>query len=88
MENEQDRIGIDPSEENLRTPNRQRDLATQHAGTQSVEAHTKEYESWNYYTVHIETSLAKYLRDLGDGEITKGVKIVTRFYQSRCEQDK
>jgi hypothetical protein len=74
---------VDESErEKLRTPNRQRDLSTQHAGVQSVEALAKAYEIPNYYTIHIEPSIAEYLRSLGNGEITDGVKIATQFYRA------
>ena len=89
MDSEQDPSGIDKSErEPLKIPNRQSGLSTQHAGVQPAGARNFEYEISNYYTLHIKPSLAEYLRGLGGGEITEGVKIVTRFYRERCEQEK
>jgi hypothetical protein len=89
MDSEQDPSGIDKSErEHLKAPSRQGDLSTQHGEGQPAAARNFEYEISSYYTLFIKRSLAEYLRGLGGGEITEGVKIVTRFYRERCEEEK
>jgi hypothetical protein len=40
------------------------------------------------YRDFIKPSLAEYLRSLGEGEITEGVKFLARLYQERCKQEK
>ena len=89
MESKQHPIGLDQSErEQVKSQNPPREVSTDIAGTQRAAARNFEYEIPNYYTLHIKPSLAEYLRGLGGGEITGGVKVVTRFYRERCEQEK
>lgn len=89
MGSEQDRTGSHQSEgENLSTPASQRDLSTDHEGVKPVGKQTLEYEIWSSYNVRMDPSVAEYLRSLGGGEIHEGVRIVTRFYRERFEQDK
>ena len=45
----------------------------------------KDYESWRLVDIRIESSLAEYLRVLGGGDISEGVRIVTRFHQVNRE---
>lgn len=89
MESERVRTTVIPGNESVGASFDQRDLSTYHVVVEPVGQPTKEYESWKFFDIRIEPSLAEYLRALGGGEISEGVRIATQFYQAaECKRDK
>ena len=53
-----------------------------------TERPTVEYEGWEFYELRLEPSLLAYLRDLGGGDVSEGVRNTVRFHQEQGKQQK
>jgi hypothetical protein len=48
---------------------------------QSEGSSTLEYEGWEHCGIAVEPSVIRYLRELGGGDISEGVRVAVRFHR-------
>jgi hypothetical protein len=86
MEHKRDGASIQRNaSEDSRTRLSQRDLATQYEAVEPVGQPTKDYEGWEFCNIRIGSALEKYLRSLGGGDVSEGVRIAAEFHQARVK---
>ena len=63
-----------------------REVRAQRLVVEPVVQPARDYEAWSFFSIQIEDSLAAYLRALGGGDLSEGVRLATRSHQAATER--
>lgn len=49
---------------------------------------SQEYEGWTHFDIVLEPSLAQYLFDLGQGDLSEGVRMAAKLHRAVSKKDR